>query len=125
VVNEFVVRVESAAQRMANIVLHALAAAERRVADAVGQLRTLRTTVLNGAKSRIDLLESELKGFDPVVLMRRGWSITYGADGRVITSTKQAKKGTELSTRLADGTVLSTVLSTVSGSQSNAADEKR
>jgi exodeoxyribonuclease VII large subunit len=125
VVNEFVVRVESAAQRMANIVLHALAAAERRVADAVGQLRTLRTTVLNGAKSRVDLLESELKGFDPVVLMRRGWSITYGADGRVIRSTKQATKGAELSTRLADGTVLSTVSGTVSGTRSNAADEKR
>jgi exodeoxyribonuclease VII large subunit len=120
-VNEFVVRVEGAAQRMANIVLHALAAAERRVADAVGQLRTLRTTVLNSAKSRIDLLESDLKGFDPVVLMRRGWSITYGADGRVVTSVKQTKKGAELSTRLADGTVVSTV----SGTLSNAADEKR
>jgi exonuclease VII large subunit len=57
--------------------------------------------------------------------MRRGWSITYGADGRVITSTKQAKKGAEISTRLADGTVSSTVLSTVSGTQLNTADEKR
>jgi exodeoxyribonuclease VII large subunit len=121
VVNEFVVRVEGAAQRMANIVLHALAAAERRVADAVGQLRTLRTTVLSAAKSRIDLLESDLKSFDPVVLMRRGWSITYGPDGRIVTSTKQAKKGAELSTRIADGTVVSTV----SGTLSNAADEKR
>ncbi|MFM7898691.1 MAG: exodeoxyribonuclease VII large subunit, partial [Actinomycetota bacterium] len=44
-VNDFVLRVETAAQRMANVVLTALAAAERRVADAVGQLRTLRTTV--------------------------------------------------------------------------------
>ena len=125
VVGDFMMRVENAAQRMANIVLHALAAAERRVADAVGQLRTLRTTVLSGAKSRIDVLETELRGFDPVVLMRRGWSITYGADGRVITSNKQAKKGAEISTRLADGTVSSTVLSTVSGTQLNTADEKR
>ncbi|MFM8906456.1 MAG: exodeoxyribonuclease VII large subunit, partial [Actinomycetota bacterium] len=63
-VNDFVLRVETAAQRMANVVLTALAAAERRVADAVGQLRTLRTTVLNEAKARIDLLASDLKGHD-------------------------------------------------------------
>jgi exodeoxyribonuclease VII large subunit len=110
-VNDFLQRVENAAQRLANVVLTALAAAERRVADAVGQLRTLRTTVLNEAKMRIDLLESELKGFDPVVLMRRGWSITHDKDGRVVRSVKQAKNGAALSTRLADGTVESTVTS--------------
>ena len=114
VVSDYLMRVESAAQRMANIVLSALATAERRVADAVGQLRTLRTTVLSSAKSRIDILETELRGFDPVVLMRRGWSITFGDDGKVIKSVKQAEKGSKLSTRLADGTVLSEVLSNAS-----------
>jgi len=113
-VNDFVLRVETAAQRMANVVLTALAAAERRVADAVGQLRTLRTTVLNEAKARIDLLASDLKGHDPVVLMRRGWSITHDADGRVLKSVKQAKKGVEITTRLADGTIGSTIRETVS-----------
>ncbi|MFM7894161.1 MAG: exodeoxyribonuclease VII large subunit [Actinomycetota bacterium] len=113
-VNDFVLRVETAAQRMANVVLTALAAAERRVADAVGQLRTLRTTVLNEAKARIDLLASDLKGHDPVVLMRRGWSITHDAHGRVLKSVKQAKKGAEITTRLADGTIGSTIRETVS-----------
>jgi exodeoxyribonuclease VII large subunit len=112
IVNQFLLRVDTAAQRMATMVLTALAAAERRVADAVGQLRTLRTSVLNQAKSRIDLLASDVKSHDPVVLMRRGWSITRGPDGRVVKSLKQVAKGAELSTRVADGTINSTVAST-------------
>ena len=108
-VTEFLRRVDLAAQRTATVVLAALAAGERRVADAAGRLKSLRVSVLNDAKSRIDLLAERLSGRDPVVLMRRGWSITYAADGRVLTSTEQAMIGTELVTRLVDGTVTSTV----------------
>ena len=109
-VNEFVRQVDSAAQRIANVVLAALANSERRVANAVGRLRTLRLTVLDAAKSRIDLLATEIAGFDPVVLMRRGWSITYNADGEVLKSVKQAKRGDGLTTRVADGAIVSTVI---------------
>lgn len=109
-VNEFVRQVDSAAQRIANVVLAALANSERRVANAVGRLRTLRLTVLDAAKSRINLLATEVAGFDPVVLMRRGWSITYNADGKVLKSVKQAKRGDGLTTRVADGAIASTVI---------------
>lgn len=109
-VNEFVRQVDSAAQRIANVVLAALANSERRVGNAVGRLRTLRLTVLDAAKSRIDLLATEIAGFDPVVLMRRGWSITYNADGKVLKSVKQAKQGDGLTTRVADGAIASTVI---------------
>lgn len=110
-VNDFLRRVDTAAQRMATVVLAALSAGERRVADAVGRLRTLRTSALNGAKSRVDILAAEIASHDPVVLMRRGWSITYDADGRVLKSVRQSTPGSELTTRLADGTVTSTVRS--------------
>ena len=109
-VNEFVRQVDSAAQRIANVVLAALANSERRVANAVGRLRTLRLTVLDAAKSRIDLLATEIAGFDPVVLMRRGWSITYNADGKVLKSVTQANRGDGLTTRVADGAIVSTVI---------------
>ena len=109
-VNEFVRQVDSAAQRIANVVLAALANSERRVANAVGRLRTLRLTALDAAKSRIDLLATEIASFDPVVLMRRGWSITYNADGKVLKSVKQAKRGDGLTTRVADGAIVSTVI---------------
>lgn len=104
-------RVESAAQRLATVVVAALASGERRVADAYGRLRTLRTSSLNAAKTRIDSLEKELRSLDPVNVMRRGWSITQDAEGRVLRSIKQATKGTDVTTRLADGTVTSTVRS--------------
>lgn len=108
-VSRFLRRVDTAAGRLANIALTALAAAERRVADAAGRLRTLRQTALKAATSRIEILAGELKGRDPVVLMRRGWSITRGADGRAIGSVAQVVPGSRLSTRFADGTVESTV----------------
>jgi exodeoxyribonuclease VII large subunit len=104
-------RVESAGQRLATVVVAALASGERRVADAYGRLRTLRTSSLNAAKTRIDSLEKELRSLDPVNVMRRGWSITQDAEGRVLRSIKQATKGTDVTTRLADGTVTSTVRS--------------
>jgi exodeoxyribonuclease VII large subunit len=111
-VNHFVRRVDGAAQRMATMVLRALSTAERRVADASGRLRMLRMSALSGATSRVDLLASELKGFDPVVLMRRGWSITYDAAGSVVKSVARTRPGDVLTTRLADGILASTVNTT-------------
>jgi len=111
-VNDFVRQVDTAAQRIATVVLAALANSERRVANAVGQLRTLRTTALEAATSRIKLLASEIAGFDPVVLMRRGWSITYSAEGKVLKSVTHAKLGDDVTTRVADGTIVSTVVVT-------------
>ena len=111
-VNDFVRQVDTAAQRIATVVLAALANSERRVANAVGRLRTLRTTALEAATSRIKLLASEIAGFDPVVLMRRGWSITYSAEGNVLKSVKHAKLGDDVTTRVADGTIVSTVVVT-------------
>lgn len=110
-VMQFVGRVDLAAQRMATLVLTALAAGERRVADAAGRLRTLRTAALQAAARRIDLLASDLKGHDPVVLMRRGWSITYDDAGRVVSSVKRTKVDSRITTRLADGSITSTVAS--------------
>lgn len=108
-VQEFVRRVDGAAQRIATVVLEALANSERRVANAVGQLRTLRTTALDAAKSRINVLAAEIASFDPVVLMRRGWSITYDRNGKVLRSVKQTKKGDGVTIRLADGQATSTI----------------
>lgn len=110
-VGGFLMRVDMAAQRLTAVVLSALSAGERRVADAAGRLRMLRISALSAAGSRIDLLATAIASHDPVVLMRRGWSITYDANGRVLKSVKQAKNATELTTRLADGMVTSTVRS--------------
>ncbi|MBJ7505568.1 MAG: exodeoxyribonuclease VII large subunit [Ilumatobacteraceae bacterium] len=106
---EFVRQVDESAQRIATVVLAALANSERRIANAAGRLRTLRTTGLDSAKSRINELAAQIAGFDPVILMRRGWSITYDADGAVLRSVSKVNKKAEITTRLADGTLVSTV----------------
>ena len=106
---EFVRQVDESAQRIATVVLAALANSERRIANAAGRLLTLRTTGLDSAKSRINELAAQIAGFDPVILMRRGWSITYDADGAVLRSVSKVNKKAEITTRLADGTLVSTV----------------
>ena len=108
-VEEFMRQVDEAAQRIATVVLAALANSERRVANAVGRLGTLRTTALESAKARINELAAQIVGYDPVVLMRRGWSITYGTDGKVLKSVEGLDMRTEVTTRLADGTLVSTI----------------
>lgn len=111
-VGDFVRRVDHAAQRNASVVLHVLSSSEHRIADGLGRLRTLRTTTLAAAQARIDLAASELKGLDPVTLMRRGWSITYDGSGKVVRSIRQMKVGEMIATRLVDGTIVSSVTST-------------
>jgi exodeoxyribonuclease VII large subunit len=108
-VEDFMRQVDEAAQRIATVVLAALANSERRVANAVGRLGTLRTTAFESAKARINELAAQIVGYDPVVLMRRGWSITYGANGKVLKSVEGLDTRTELTTRLADGTLVSTI----------------
>ncbi len=118
-VEEFVRQVDGSAQRIATVVLAALANGERRIANAAGRLRTLRTMGLDSAKSRINELAAQIAGFDPVILMRRGWSITYDADGAVLRSVNKVNKKAEITTRLADGTLVSTVTRAAESAESS------
>ncbi|MDP4929590.1 MAG: hypothetical protein NWQ79_01295, partial [Ilumatobacteraceae bacterium] len=108
-VEEFMRQVAFVAACTGSASLAALANSERRVANAVGRLGTLRTTALESAKARINELAAQIVGYDPVVLMRRGWSITYSTDGKVLRSVEGLDTRTEVTTRLADGTLVSTI----------------
>ncbi|MEO6570281.1 MAG: exodeoxyribonuclease VII large subunit, partial [Ilumatobacteraceae bacterium] len=46
---------------------------------------------------------------DPANLLRRGWSITRDADGRVVRSTAQVEVGAVITTRVADGDITSRI----------------
>jgi len=90
---------------------HVLAAATRRADTISGELRTRPLLRLDAAEGRLDLLRARLDAVDPVVALRRGWSITTTADGRVVRSTGDVVEGDRLAIRLADGRVSSTVTS--------------
>lgn len=69
-----------------------------RLADGAG--RTLRA-----ADDRLDLLSTRVLAVDPADALRRGWSITRAADGRLVRSPTDAPPGTRLVTTVAAGTV--------------------
>jgi exonuclease VII large subunit len=81
---------------------------------------------MEGAKARINELAAQIVGYDPVVLMRRGWSITYGTDGKVLKSVEGLDTRTEITTRLADGTLVSTItnIATTTSTKQSAKESK-
>src|SRR5262249_13934776 len=54
-------------------------------------------------------LERELVAMDPHRVLRRGYSLTTHADGRILRSARQAKAGETILTRVADGSLTSVV----------------
>jgi len=88
----------------------AIANAERRCERAVDDLSTLGPRHTRDATQRIDLLEARLSAVDPAQALRRGWSITTTADGRLVRSIDDIIDGDMLVTRVADGTVQSSVV---------------
>lgn len=58
---------------------------------------------------RLDEFETRARLLDPRELMRRGWSVTRHADGRVIRSTTELSTGDAIVTQMIDGSITSTV----------------
>ena len=60
------------------------------------------TLKLEGHQARLRLL-------DPINTMKRGWSITRGADGKVITDLTSVKPGAKITTTVVGGSIDSTI----------------
>lgn len=65
--------------------------------------------MLQNAKLRLVNLETRYAALDPVLQLKRGFSLTYTASGQLLRSTKDLQQGELLITRLADGIVTSEV----------------
>ncbi len=64
---------------------------------------------LTDQKHRLERLELLLQGFDPQVLLSRGYSITL-KDGRAVRNADELSEGDEIETRVARGTFRATVI---------------
>jgi exodeoxyribonuclease VII large subunit len=80
----------------------ALDARERVIAASVGHRLDLELL-------RLDARESTVRALDPRRVLERGYSITRGADGRIVRRTADATTGQLIVTELADGRVESRV----------------
>ena len=65
--------------------------------------------MLQNAKLKLENLEARYLTLDPALQLKRGYSLTYTAEGRLLRSSADLHPGDQLITRLADGTVKSEV----------------
>ena len=89
---------------------------QQAVAAAAGRLVQRAPRALAAAGRELDAVEAQVRALDPARTLARGWSITRGADGRVVRSAAALAPGDALVTTLADGQVASTVTTPAPGS---------
>jgi exodeoxyribonuclease VII large subunit len=64
---------------------------------------------ITAAKQRVKSAEQLIAALSPESTLKRGYSLTYDVNGKIITSTSQAKPGDYVHTFLADGSITSQV----------------
>jgi exodeoxyribonuclease VII large subunit len=64
---------------------------------------------LEARENKIENLSSLLQALGPGSILKRGFSVTYGADGEIVKSTQDVEAGDKLKTEVADGMIESTV----------------
>ena len=92
--------------------IHTGAAVERadeRLGDRIARLTRRGPQLIGELNTRIDNFESRVRLLDPNNVLARGWSITRGADGRIVRNVGDVTTGEILTTVLQDGDVTSTV----------------
>jgi exodeoxyribonuclease VII large subunit len=83
--------------------------ADERLGDRIARLTRRGPQLIGDLNTRIDNFESRVRLLDPKNVLARGWSITRGADGKIVRNIGDVTTGEILTTVLHDGNVTSTV----------------
>lgn len=73
------------------------------------RINRILTHRLQGFNSEVAGIEQLLTSYNPKGVLKRGYAIARGSDGKVIRSTKQVKPGQAVQTEVADGSFSSQV----------------
>ena len=93
-----------------NLALRLMGDQRHRIDMLAGRLPVAVERRLTNQKHLLESLSLKLQGFDPQLLLSRGYSITLH-NGRAVRDPKQLKPGDEIETRVEHGTIVSTVKS--------------
>ena len=100
-------RLDRAAQRLAPALKEAVAAAERRLAQSEPRLLpAMRESLAKGLR-RLSTAQAKLELLDPGSPLKRGYSLTFNAEGRIVRAAETVKPGDRLTTRLGVGEIVS------------------
>lgn len=97
------------AQRMRHAVLLRLQRMEQAQQAAAAALPVQVQRRIDGLRERVDRAALRLELLDPRLVLQRGYALLADADGRAVTSVRQARPGDALRATLADGAVDVTV----------------
>jgi exodeoxyribonuclease VII large subunit len=81
----------------------------QRLDDAADRLHRAAKVRLALATERLAAVAGQLDTLSPLNVLRRGYSLTRTADGRVVRAAAEVKPGDRLVTRVADGEIVSRV----------------
>jgi len=79
--------------------------ARTRLTSHAARIRASAERAVRAEGRRLDTVEVRVETLDPRRALARGWSITRGADGRVIRSVSEVGEGQAMVTTVGDGTI--------------------
>jgi exodeoxyribonuclease VII large subunit len=82
---------------------------ERRLSALDQKLLLFARESFSDRERRLVTVEAKLNLLDPKNPLKRGYSLTFDADGSIVRSVSSVRPGDVLTTRLADGDVVSRV----------------
>ena len=100
-------RLDRAAQRLAPALKEVVAAAERRLARSEPRLLPAMREALAKGLRRLSTAQAKLELLDPGSPLKRGYSLTFDAEGRIVRAAETVKPGDRLTTRLGVGEIVS------------------
>ena len=85
------------------------AAARERLRALAQRLDRAARVMVTDLRGQLGAAERQLRALGPGQVLARGYSLTFGPDGRLVRAVTDAPAGTSLATRVSDGTIHSTV----------------
>jgi exodeoxyribonuclease VII large subunit len=86
-----------------------LAESKRRLEVLHGRLERAASALVGLRKERVERVWARAEAMSPLRVLERGYALVYGADGKLLRSTAGVSAGTEISARLARGSLRATV----------------
>ena len=83
--------------------------ADRRLGTAAATVVRTGIAALDRAEARLETAAARVEALDPAKVLKRGWSITRRADGRVVRSVADAAPSETITTTVSDGALVSTI----------------
>ncbi len=103
-------------QNVEKIFVRSSARLQSKIEENIFQVKIQKEKIVNlysqklqGVKQSIELLQEKITGMNPEAILKRGYSLAYNEDGKVLKSAHQVQEGEKISLRLYEGKIITQV----------------